>query len=95
MAAVNTHSAILQYQGTEDGRPPGGMVGVQRRRTGGDDGLVTLGQFFFFFRKSVFFFKVRKKKYIYVLRMERETALLKKKTHSCEVCTKKKLQKDK
>lgn len=94
MAAVNTHSAILQYQGTEDGRPPGGMVGVQRRRTGGDDGLVTLGQFFCFSVK-VFFFKVRKKKYIYVLRTERETALLKKKRHIHVRYVQKKLQKNK
>lgn len=52
MAAVNTHSAILQYQGPEDGGGGGGgpRKGSESRRDGTerDDGLVTLGQFYRF-----------------------------------------------
>lgn len=55
MAAVNTHSAILQYQGPEDGGGGGGVQGrdpspggTGRDGTRRDDGLVTLGQFYRF-----------------------------------------------
>lgn len=82
MAAVNTHSAILQYQGTEDGRLPGGMVGSKE---GGQEETTAsshLDSFSVFLFLSVSLKRKKEKKYICTEERKRDCFTKKKNTHT-------------
>lgn len=105
MAAVNTHSAILQYQGPEDGGGGGGVQGRDPSPGGtgqdgtGRDGTTAsshLDSFTVFPLKC--FFEKREIKNIYLCTENGKRDCFTKKnkkkhTHSCKVCTKKSTKK--
>lgn len=84
MAAVNTHSAILQYQGTEDGGGGGPRKGSESRRDGtGRDGT-TASSHLESFTVFLCFFEKRERKNIYLCTEngKRDCFTKKKKTHT-------------